>query len=160
MFGPIADGYTLNMHPMVFAAWFGMLATALNLLPFGQLDGGHITYATLGRWSTPISIATVATAVVMTFVSHQLAGHDGDDGRDAVRCSGRAIRACIDEYEPLGRGRHVVAVFALVMFDPLLHAGPDSLPDPSDRAYDPPIANREPTLTTHSSDRRRRSSGA
>ena len=54
------DGYTVNMHPMVFAAWFGMLATALNLLPFGQLDGGHITYATLGRWSTPISFATVA----------------------------------------------------------------------------------------------------
>ena len=66
---PIQDGYTLNMHPMVFAAWFGMLATALNLLPFGQLDGGHITYATLGRWSTPISVATVGTAVVMTFIS-------------------------------------------------------------------------------------------
>ena len=42
----------VNIHPMVFAAWFGMLATALNLLPFGQLDGGHITYATLGRRST------------------------------------------------------------------------------------------------------------
>ena len=41
---------------MVFAAWFGMLATALNLLPFGQLDGGHITYAALGRVSTPISL--------------------------------------------------------------------------------------------------------
>ena len=47
-FGTIPDGQSLNMHPMVFAAWFGMLATALNLLPFGQLDGGHITYATLG----------------------------------------------------------------------------------------------------------------
>ena len=45
----------LNMHPMVFAAWFGMLATALNLLPFGQLDGGHLTYATLGGRSTLIS---------------------------------------------------------------------------------------------------------
>ena len=48
-FGSIPDTHFVNMHPMVFAAWFGMLATALNLLPFGQLDGGHITYATLGR---------------------------------------------------------------------------------------------------------------
>ena len=36
MFGTIPDGYSVNIHPMVFAAWFGMLATAWNLLPFGQ----------------------------------------------------------------------------------------------------------------------------
>ena len=39
------------MHPMAFAAWFGLLATALNLFPIGQLDGGHISYAVLGRRS-------------------------------------------------------------------------------------------------------------
>ena len=50
--GPMPDGYSLNMHPMAFAAWFGLLATALNLFPIGQLDGGHISYAVLGRRST------------------------------------------------------------------------------------------------------------
>ena len=42
VFGDVADGFSINMHPMAFAAWFGLLATALNLFPIGQLDGGHI----------------------------------------------------------------------------------------------------------------------
>ena len=44
------------MHPMAFAAWFGLLATALNLFPIGQLDGGHISYAVLGRRSTYVTL--------------------------------------------------------------------------------------------------------
>ena len=52
LWGTQPDGYTINMHPMAFAAWFGMLATALNLFPIGQLDGGHISYAVLGRRSS------------------------------------------------------------------------------------------------------------
>src|SRR5690349_9395129 len=68
-FGPIPDGSSVNIHPVVFAAWFGMLATAWNLLPFGQLDGGHLTYATLGDRSRFVSLATVTGAVVMCFVS-------------------------------------------------------------------------------------------
>lgn len=47
--GPLAAGMTLNLHPAAMAAWLGLLATAINLLPLGQLDGGHILYAATGR---------------------------------------------------------------------------------------------------------------
>ncbi len=43
------DPATINLHPIGWAAWFGLLATSLNLLPFGQLDGGHIVFALVGR---------------------------------------------------------------------------------------------------------------
>jgi membrane-associated protease RseP (regulator of RpoE activity) len=114
VFGTIADGYTLNMHPIVFASWFGMLATALNLLPFGQLDGGHITYATLGRWSTPISIATVTTAVLMTFTASSWLVMTVMMVVMLLLFGPRHPRV-IYENEPIGRVRQVVAVIALII---------------------------------------------
>lgn len=114
MFGTLPDGYTINMHPMVFAAWFGMLATALNLLPFGQLDGGHITYATLGRLSTPISLATVATAVAMTFISTSWMFMTVMMVLMLLMLGPRHPRV-IYEYEPLDTRRIWLAVFALIM---------------------------------------------
>lgn len=65
----LPDGQTLNMHPMTFAAWFGLLATALNLFPIAQLDGGHISYAVFGRRSTVITHVMLGVAVVLTTVS-------------------------------------------------------------------------------------------
>lgn len=115
VFGTVPDASTVNIHPMVFAAWFGMLATALNLLPFGQLDGGHITYATMGRWSTPISIATVGIAVAMTFVSVSWLVMTLMMVAMLFAFGPRHPRV-IDEDEPLDRGRVAIAVFALVMF--------------------------------------------
>ncbi len=47
--GPIPEGHDVWLHPTAFAAWGGFLITMINMLPWGQLDGGHIAYALLGE---------------------------------------------------------------------------------------------------------------
>jgi membrane-associated protease RseP (regulator of RpoE activity) len=53
--GELPTDTILNPHPFLLAAWVGLFVTMLNLLPLGQLDGGHIFYAALGRRLTYIS---------------------------------------------------------------------------------------------------------
>ena len=69
VWGEAPSGHSINLHPMGLAAWLGLLVTALNLFPVGQLDGGHIAYAALGRRSTALSLGTAAAVVGLAFFS-------------------------------------------------------------------------------------------
>jgi len=64
--GEISENYEILLHPIGFAGWVGLFVTALNLLPIGQLDGGHIAYALFGRKSRLISLIAIA---VMAFIT-------------------------------------------------------------------------------------------
>jgi membrane-associated protease RseP (regulator of RpoE activity) len=53
--GPIPEGHDVGLHATAAAGWAGLLLTMLNLVPFGQLDGGHISHALLGKKSTRVT---------------------------------------------------------------------------------------------------------
>jgi membrane-associated protease RseP (regulator of RpoE activity) len=57
----------LYLHPMAMAAWVGMLATSLNLLPGGQLDGGHIIFAFNPRLHRPISLLSIVILLPLSW---------------------------------------------------------------------------------------------
>jgi len=65
---PIPPNYDLILHPVAFAGWIGTLVTALNLLPLGQLDGGHVAYALLGRKQHLVARFTFFALIFMGFL--------------------------------------------------------------------------------------------
>jgi membrane-associated protease RseP (regulator of RpoE activity) len=57
--------YDIMLHPVAFAGWIGLLVTSLNLLPIGQLDGGHIVYALFGDRHSIISKSMIPVLLVL-----------------------------------------------------------------------------------------------
>ena len=124
LWGTQPDGYSLNMHPMAFAAWFGLLATALNLFPMGQLDGGHISYAVLGsRFSTYLTFATVAVTMALAWFASSWIVWTVLTIAMLVAFGPRHPRV-FDEDVPLDRTRLLLALFAVVMFALCFTAAP------------------------------------
>jgi len=65
MVGNLPTGFDLLIHPIGYAGWVGLFITALNLLPIGQLDGGHILYGVFGEKSRAISRALIPLLMLL-----------------------------------------------------------------------------------------------
>lgn len=62
--GVLANNQEVVLNPLLFAGWVGIFITALNLMPIGQLDGGHILYTLIGRKAHWVAYSVVGGAIV------------------------------------------------------------------------------------------------
>jgi membrane-associated protease RseP (regulator of RpoE activity) len=65
--GPVPFGHVVDLHPMAAAAWFGLFITSLNLIPIGQLDGGHVAYALWGERQRTVAFALLPLLLLLGF---------------------------------------------------------------------------------------------
>jgi membrane-associated protease RseP (regulator of RpoE activity) len=106
-------------NPIWFACWVGMLATALNLLPVGQLDGGHVVYALFGKTGHRVVAVLVtfcqAAIAAVAFTKYNWAGGFIYTVMLTILLMLRHPQVT-DETEPLGLVRKIFGVIALIVF--------------------------------------------
>lgn len=104
---------SVHEHPTFMAAWFGLLVTAMNLLPLGQLDGSHVLRALLGRRQPWAAGAVVALAIAATFAGSPLWLVFSVL---VVALTGFSHPPVENDDEPLDFGRALVALLCVAVF--------------------------------------------
>lgn len=122
--GGVASTLThLNLHPVAIAAWVGMFATALNLLPGGQLDGGHILFSISPRLHRIVSALTIVALIPLAIY-----GWMGWLLWAVLLALSGMRHPQIADWRGIGSGRKSLAVLALLMLvltltpTPILHS--------------------------------------
>ena len=113
IFGKILPGHGLDvsLNPVAWAAWGGLLITSLNLLPIGQLDGGHTLYALLGKRAWPVAIGVVLLLLALGFV-----WQGWFLWAILVLVFGVRHPAPLNDLSPMGLKRTLVGIGVLVLF--------------------------------------------
>jgi len=134
-----SDGVDVQLHPMAMAAWIGLLVTAINLMPIGQLDGGHVARAVLGdaheKWSGRLHLGLLVVAGIVGSVMFAMAIAAGYDVLGALGYAKYGVipwciwavllwwmRSRAGEYHPpvgdrpLDRRRRIQAIALAVVF--------------------------------------------
>ncbi len=110
-FSGLSENQGVFLHPMAFAAWLGMFVTGLNLLPIGQLDGGHIAYSILGRAHRQVGLVflgtLIAVGIVFKFFAYAFFGV-------LILLVGSRHPPPLDDVTPISFLHKVVAVAAMV----------------------------------------------
>ena len=112
IYGAPSEEMVLMLHDAGFAGWVGLFVTALNLLPIGQLDGGHVSYAVFGRHS--LLVSRTAIAVLLAVCIWMDAAYIGF----LILLVFLGIRhgQTLDDAVPLGRARTRLAMVLLAVF--------------------------------------------
>jgi membrane-associated protease RseP (regulator of RpoE activity) len=117
---PHAANQAVALSPMAIAAWFGRLVTGFNLLPMGQLDGGHVAYAVLGKAARPLALATFVGMLVMGYTVWS----GWYTWAFFAFITGMRHAEPLNDITPLGWGRRLIALATLGLFFLLLTPRP------------------------------------
>ena len=113
VFPGLTESEDVMLHSVAFAGWIGLLVTMLNLLPIGQLDGGHIAYALLGKGHDKIAKLAFLMLIPLSFLSLNWLLWGG-----LILLLMRTVKhpPILDTSTPLTQREHLIGIACLIVF--------------------------------------------